>query len=269
MMNFLVKIIFLVKVLSVAIFAEESIPEAYLNQKKETLSELIVRQADSFLDSDRNYKTFTGRVTDRDLNTNILKVSSENKNIKFFRAGDLVRFKVVKVGKGLCEGYVRSVEDGYFVIYLKDIYPCFGSKKYFRRGSLLAFNSERLGQRVKDASFYRIVLLKRKKDFFNQLNQVNHFLWSFNQQKVLTAADYDKKILLLKKKKENALELLLHKKQDQIRLQKELAFRLDSVENDLKFYRIDNNEPLVDRWHLDHDLGLPVGRRPQRQRPNH
>ena len=127
----------------------------------------------------------------------------------------------------------------------------------------MAFSSRRLKERVGDASQYRVLLLKRKQDFFKQLNSVNHFLWSFDQQRVLTAVDYDKKIILLKKAKENALELLIHKKRDKIRLQKELVFRLDSVEKDLLFYRIDNNELLVDRWHLDHDLGLPVGRRPQ------
>lgn len=73
-----------------------------------------------------------------------------------------------------------------------------------------------------------------------------------------------KKILELEKAKEKAMELLLHKKQDQIRLQKELAFRLDELDKDLEFYRIDNNDLLVDRWHLDQDLGLPVGRRPQK-----
>ena len=244
----------------------EIVPDELINQKAKTLQQTIEEQADSFFDDTRNYGTFTGRVTDRDLNTNILKVSSENGNIKFFRSGDLVKFMVVKVGRGLCEGYVRSVEDGYFVIYLKDIFPCFGSKRYFRRGTLLAFSSRRLKERVGDASQYRVLLLKRKQDFFKQLNSVNHFLWSFDQQRVLTAVDYDKKIILLKKAKENALELLIHKKRDKIRRQKELVFRLDSVEKDLLFYRIDNNELLVDRWHLDHDLGLPVGRRPQKTR---
>jgi hypothetical protein len=266
-LNLLFSVIFVVLSSNGIVCAEDDeIPEELINQKSKTIKQTIQEQSDSFFDTTRNYGAFTGRVTDRDINTNILKVSSENGNIKFFRAGDLVQFKVVKVGRGLCEGYVRSVENGYFVIYLKDIFPCFGSKRYFRRGTLLAFNSRRLENRVGDASQYRVVLLKRKQDFFKQLNNVNHFLWSFDQQKVLTAAEYDKKIIILNKAKENALELLIHKKQDKIRLQKELVFRLNSVEKDLLFYRIDNNELLVDRWHLDHDLGLPVGKRPQKSR---
>ncbi|TNF29199.1 MAG: hypothetical protein EP319_07480 [Deltaproteobacteria bacterium] len=231
---------------------------------EKSLKEIILEEKDSFYDGNRNYGYFTGRVTDRDQTANILKVSSENGNTKFFRAGDLVRFTVARKKEyDQCEGFVRSVEDGYFVVYVKDIYPCWGQKEYFRRGTVLVFESKKLYSRVQDASKYRVVLLKRRRDFFNQLNRVNHFLWSFDQQKVLTAAEYDKKILELRKAKERAMELLLHKKQDQIRLQKELSFRLDELDKDLEFYRIDNHDLLVDRWHLDHDTGAPVGRRPQ------
>lgn len=232
---------------------------------EKSLKDIILEEKDSFYDGNRNYGYFTGRVTDRDSASNILKISSENGNIKFFRAGDLVLFSVARQNyEQLCEGFVRSVETGYFVVYVKDIHPCWKKKEYFRRGSLLIFNSRKLYRRVQDASKYRVVLLKRRRDFFNQLNRVNHFLWSFDQQKVLTAAEYDRKILELKKAKEKAMELLLHKKQDEIRLQKELSFRLDELEKDLEFYRIDNHELLVDRWHLDHDTGAPVGRRPQK-----
>ena len=234
---------------------------------EKSLKEIIIDEKDSFYDGNRNYGYFTGRVTDRDKSSNILKISSENKNVKFFRAGDLVLFTIArKKESDPCEGFVRSVEDGYFVVYVKDIYPCWGKKEYFRRGTVLVFKSSKLFKRVQDASKYRIVLLKRRRDFFNQLNRVNHFLWSFDQQKVLTAADYDAKILQLRKAKEKAMELLLHKKQDQIRLQQELSFRLDELDKDLDFYRIDNHELLVDRWHLDHDTGAPVGRVPQKMK---
>jgi hypothetical protein len=234
---------------------------------EKSLKEIILEEKDSFYDGNRNYGYFTGRVTDRDISSNILKISSENQNVKFFRAGDLVLFTVARKKEyEPCEGFVRSVEEGYFVVYVKDINPCWGEKEYFRRGTVLVFQSSKLFKRVQDASKYRVVLLKRRRDFFNQLNRVNHFLWSFDQQKVLTAAEYDEKILQLKKAKEKAMELLLYKKQDQIRLQKELSFRLDELDKDLDFYRIDNHDLLVDRWHLDHDTGAPVGRRPQKMK---
>ena len=46
-------------------------------------------------------------------------------------------------------------------------------------------------------------------------------------------------------------------------LQKELIYRLDKLEQDIETYRIEKVELLRDRWALDHDLGLPVGKRPQ------
>ena len=49
---------------------------------------------DSFYDPKHDYSTFTGRVTDRDDTASIVKISSENRNIKFFRSGDMVRFRL-------------------------------------------------------------------------------------------------------------------------------------------------------------------------------
>ncbi|MFT6070770.1 MAG: hypothetical protein ACJAT2_000669 [Bacteriovoracaceae bacterium] len=225
-----------------------------------------IEKLDSWYDNEYDYSQFTGRVSDRDKGSNILKISSEDKNIKFFRAGDKVNFTVASKDTDYCQGYVRNVEEKFFVIFVKDLYSCWNDSDYFRRGTLLHFNSKQLLSRVKEASKYRIVLLKRKKDFFKQLNNVNHFIWSYDQQKVLTASDYDLKIVEIEKGKQKALEMLLAKKQDQIRLQKELIRRLSELDQELGHYRIERDDLLVDRWHLDHDLGLPVGKRPQKLR---
>lgn len=221
---------------------------------------------DSFYDVDYDYSKFTGRVTDRDKTGNVFKISSENKNVKFFRSGDTVKFRMASKTTKLCEGYVRSVEKGFFVIYVKDIYPCWKGGEYFRRGTMLFFETDALSARVRDASIYRIVLLKRRRDFLNQLNGVNHFIWSYDQQRQITAAEYDKKINEIQAGKQRAIELLLVKKKDSVNLQKELAYRLDALDKDLEFYRIEKDDLLYDRWHLDHDLGRPVGRRPQRSK---
>ena len=220
---------------------------------------------DSFYDDQVNYSVFSGRVSDRDQNSNVLKVSSENNNIKFFRAGDQVRFQVAMVKGGFCEGYVSDVENNFFVIHVKNIYPCWKEGEYFRRGTQLSFYSETLAQRVRDASVYRVILLKRREDFFKQLNGINNFLDSFDQHRILVAADYDAKILQLQKSKEQALADMLVRKNDQIKLQKELIYRLDSLDSELDHYRVEKAELFYDRWHLDHDLGLPVDRRPPRR----
>ncbi len=218
---------------------------------------------DSFFDPKFDYATFTGRVTDRDDTNSIVKISSENKNIKFFRSGDLVRFRLAAKNSRNCRGFVRSVEKDYFVLYVQNITLCWGSGKYFRRGAMLVFNSKALASRVRDASTYRIVLLKRRRSFYKQLNDTNHFVWSYEQEKIKVAAEYDEKITMLRQAKQKAMDMMATKKKDSINIQRELAYRLDHMDEDLEFYRIDKDEPKIDRWHLDHDLGKPVNHRPK------
>ena len=67
----------------------------------------------------------------------------------------------------------------------------------------------------------------------------------------------------MEKDKQRALDHLGVVKRDKIHLQKELSYRLDVIDRDLDFYRIERNELIADRWFHDHHLGLPVGKRPQ------
>lgn len=218
---------------------------------------------DSFYDPKYDYSNFTGRVTDRDDTNSIVKVTSENENIKFFRSGDMVRFRLAAQNTKECRGYIRSVEKNYIVLYVQDITLCWGVDDYFRRGSLLVFNSDTLASRVRDASTYRIVLLKRRSSFYRQLNDVNHFIWSYDQEKVKLASEYDEKITALRQAKQKAMDMMATKKRDSINLQRELSYRLDKLDKDLEFYRVDKDDPKIDRWHLDHDLGKPVSKRPK------
>lgn len=234
------------------------------NMPKKTLK----IDADSFYDTKADYETFSGRVTDRDATSSIVKISSENKNVKFFRAGDLVEFKVESRKEGdYCQGYVRSLEPDYFVMYTKDLFPCFPKEEYFRRGTALVMHSEKLAQRVREASVYRASLMDKKKDFMGQLNDINNGIWNFEERKVQLAADFDRRMNEIEKEKTKALDELLSKKNDEIKLQRELAFRLDTIDKELDFYRIEKHELLFDRWHLDKDLGYPVYEKPEEIRP--
>lgn len=217
---------------------------------------------DSYYDPKFNYSEFTGRVTDRDKTASIIKVSSESQNIKFFRSGDEVRFRLAGHSTNRCTGYIRSVEKNYFVLYVKDITRCWGEASYLRRGAMLVFDSEQLAARVLDASNFRIILLKRRRDYLKQLNDVNHFVWSFDQERIKMASEFDEKITALRQARQKALDMLNVKKEDSINLQRELSYRLDKLDKSLDYYRIDKDEPKVDRWHLDHDLGKPVSKRP-------
>lgn len=241
---------------------------AEVSQSLKLPKETLKIDADSFYDTRFDYSKFSGRVTDRDATASIVKVSSENRNVKFFRAGDLVEFKVQNnKDSEFCQGYVRSIEDKFFVMFVKDMIPCYATGDYFRRGTALVMQSEKLAMRVREASVYRASLLNKKKDFMGQLNGINADVWNFEERKIQVAAEFDKKILEIEAQKTRALDQLLSLKNDQIRLQRELAYRLDNVDKELRFYRVEKEELLFDRWHLDQDLGYPVYEKPEEIRP--
>lgn len=231
------------------------------------MSGVVSRDTNNQIDPQIDYERFVGRVTDKDDSSRIFKIKVENNNSKFFRAGDRVQFKVNQQEKrDFCTGFVRSVEDFYFAIYVENLNPCFSKKEYFRRGTVLNFYAPILAQRVLEASQYRNQLIVRKEDFLSQLNGINHFLWTFDQQKVKTAAEYDEEINRLQREKRKALDDMITLKQEKLILQNELMRKLTELDESLKFYRVERQELMSDRWNLDHDTGLPVGQRPQQEK---
>ena len=218
----------------------------------------------SAIDPNVDYEHFSGRVSDKDDSARIFKVNVENNNTKFFRAGDQVEFKVnLQANRDYCKAFVRNVEDFHFTIYVESLAPCFSSEEYFRRGTVLNFYSKQLALRVFEASKYREQLVVRKEDFLKQLNGINHFIWTFDQQKVKTAADYDQQINQLQREKRKALDDMITLKQERLVLQNELMKKLNELDESLLFYRVERQELMTDRWNLDHDSGLPFGQRPQ------
>lgn len=218
---------------------------------------------DTFYDPSIDYSKFSGRVTDKDPSSTVFKIQIESRNAKFLKPSDIVYFNVARrMDEDSCKGHIRNSEEKYITIYAKDLGECWGENSTLRRGTILVFKSDNLALRVKEASRYRLSLLAKKRDFTFQLNEVNKFVWGFSQKQVEVAADYDKQILELQKKKDEALSLLLSKKNDQVRLQSQLIYRLDKLDKDLGFYRIEKDELYTDRWHLDQDTGLPVYDRP-------
>lgn len=259
MMNFghLFILIFLISTQAFGVVISDPLPE------KGVLS----RDTNHQIDPNIDYERFTGRVSDKDDSSRIFKIRVENNNSKFFRAGDKVSFKVnQQEKKNFCTGFVRNVEDFYFSIYVESLGPCYSTNEYFRRGTVLHFYSPILAERVLHASQYRNQLIVRKEDFLSQLNSINHFLWSFDQQRVKTAADYDLRINELQREKRKALDDMITLKQEKLILQNELMRKLTELDESLKFYRVERQELLSDRWNLDHDTGLPFGQRPQEEK---
>jgi hypothetical protein len=228
---------------------------------------VLTMDRDTFYDQTFDYAHFSGRITDRDETGSIVKVSSETKNIRFFHAGDFIEFKIQTQSRNeFCQGYVRSIEENYFVMFVKDIATCVSQNEYFRRGTVLVMQSDKLAQRVKEASIYRASLMFKKKDYMQQLNAINQSVWTFEERRVQVAAEYDRKIIEVEKEKMKAVGELLSKKENEMRLQKELIARLDGIEREFVFYRVEKEELFLDRWHLDHDLGVPVYEKPDEVR---
>ncbi len=232
--------------------------------REDAYREKLAHELDSFFDEKVDYARFRGRISDKDSSDFILKIATENPNIKFLYAGDLVYFRPSLKKRELCEGHVRSVAPGYLTIYVKNFSPCELKRgEILRRGTILSLSSPVLVERVKAASLDRISLMRRKEDFLRQLDRANHFLASFEQEKVQVAAEIDKRILDLTREKEKALFALLSKKRDQVRLQRELIKNLDDIDRNLERTLVENPPPLTERWRADQDLGLPVGMSPQ------
>jgi hypothetical protein len=216
------------------------------------------------IDPNVDYERFSGRVTDKDDNSRVFKIKVENNNSKFFRAGDLVLFKLnLNENRDYCKAFVRNVEEFHFTIYVESLAPCYSTSEYFRRGTVLNFFSKALGLRIFEASKYREQLIVRKEDFLKQLNDINHFIWNFDQLKVKRAADYDEEINRLQREKRKALDDMIALKQEKLVLQNELMKKLNELDESLLFYRVERQELMTDRWESDYDQGLPFGQRPQ------
>ena len=221
------------------------------------------------IDPNVDYERFSGRVTDKDDNSRVFKIKVENNNSKFFRAGDLVLFKLnLNENRDYCKAFVRNIEEFHFTIYVESLAPCFSTSEYFRRGTVLNFFSKVLALRIFEASKYREQLIVRKEDFLKQLNDINHFIWNFDQLKVKKAADYDEEINRLQREKRKAMDDMIALKQEKLVLQNELMKKLSELDESLLFYRVERQELMTDRWELDHDQGLPFGQRPQNIRQN-
>lgn len=253
--EFLLVLISLISLNATAIIMEPKLPDGGV----------MAPENNKFMDPNSDYTRFMGRVSDKDDSGKILKIKVENNNTKFLKAGDLLYFKVNNHDKGrFCKASVRSVEDFYFTLFIQDFEACWDVSKYFPRGMQLNFKAAKLAQRVFEASKYREILLLRKKNFIKQLGEINHFLWTFSQQRLKAVADYDEQINVLKREKQLTLDNFTFKKQENILLQKELVEKLDFLDESLDHYKIERQEYLTDRWHMDHEQGLPFFRRPQK-----
>ncbi len=217
-----------------------------------------------FLDPKIDYSKMTMRITDLSSDRHIVKVKAENANVKFLKAGDKLAFSVGEKGERYCYGNVRQVEPFHVVMYVNNFNHCTKKDSYMRRGTILFFNSPILKERIVQGAQFREHLLLKKSDLLKQLSQINHFVWTFEQQRMKLAAEYDQRIVELQKEKRKALDEIFIEKRDKLILQTELQKHLSQLDESLKHYNVERQEFFSDRWNMGHDLGLPLGKRPQK-----
>lgn len=228
---------------------------------------IVESHFDTFLNPKKDYGSFPARITDRDQYGRIVKMKSETGNVRFLKVGDRLTFKVSRQIHQPCVGHIRDVEKNYLVVFVQDLSVCWPESEILRRGALVKVDSDDLHLRVQDASNFRKVLMGQKEDFGLQLDRINKFLWSFDQQKVKVATKYDDQIVELQKRRQLALDGLILKKQESLILQRELMQKLDQIKRDLTFYKVERDELITDRWHTSRGKGLPTQERPQKILP--
>lgn len=219
---------------------------------------------DTFYDPSIDYGLFAGRVTDRTKDHMTIKVKFESSNVRLLRAGDLVKFEEKGKQEFRCDGYIIGVENNYLTISVPKVKLCRQERgNTIRIGTILHFESKIMRERVLHASSYRQILIKEKEDLLKQLKGINHYLWSFDQQRILVMGKYDKKIVEIEKEREKALDKILVEKKEKVVLQSDLKKELNLIDEKLDFYRIDRSEYLVDRFQADREYHLPVMDKPQ------
>ena len=219
------------------------------------------KEFEAYYNPDGDYSRFWGRITDSDDAHRTLKIRPETNNARFLKIGDLVTFKIGsrRQRREYCRGYVKSQEEGYFLLHVEEVSLCW-DEHYFRRGYILQFTSDVMTSRVRDASLFRTKLLQKREDFYRQLNDINHFIWSYDQQRILAVSSYDQKIMELQRQKRRALNSLVSKKDDYLKLQKKMSRELALIDQDLEFYKPEAPGEFSDSY--NNDLTVPLIRKP-------
>lgn len=213
---------------------------------------------DGFLDPKQDYTKNVGRITDINQGQKIFKVKVENDTTRFLKAGDIVGIKIPNLSKDSCEVGVVTTEINYVTFGWQSLESCWDSKKYFRRGLLLELSSTVMQLRVQQASAYRKQLLERRNVYLKQLNDVNNFFWKYETERDRLLNDFDRRINELKNQKVQAAGSLDDEKVNKTKVQGELMQELNSLDELLRFYRIDRREVFSDKSGQDYDTSAPV-----------
>ena len=66
---------------------------------------------------DRDESRFVARITDRSDSGRVMKIKSENRNVKFFQKGDLINFNLYnQKNVRACSAQIEDVEESFIVV---------------------------------------------------------------------------------------------------------------------------------------------------------
>lgn len=216
---------------------------------------------DGFLDPGRDYSKNVGRISDINQAKKIFKVKVENDTTRFLKSGDAVLISFDKLSKGQCETYVVVTEISYVTLSWTNLEKCWNKENYFRRGLVINLDSSIMQLRVQQASAYRRQLLERRNIYLKQLSDVNNFFWQYETDRDKLLNEYDQKINALKNERSKVVGGLDDQRASKTKVQGELMQEMNSLDELLKFYRIDRKEMLTDRFYQDYDTSAPVDQR--------
>jgi len=221
---------------------------------------VMTADRNGFLDPNVDYSQTYGRVSDYDPALRIFKFKVENDYTRFLKPGDAIYIKPMRVGKGnqSCLARIQKTEPFYFVAEMDQWSQCLRSANDVRRGMVVLIYGDILEARVKQASKLREEILLKKDSYLKQLADANNFTWNFDLEREKLLNDFDQRLQALKNEKVNSIEALNRKKVDTTQVQGELMSEIHSLEELLKFYRLDRREILKDRFHTDYDTSAPV-----------
>lgn len=216
---------------------------------------------DGFIDPQHDYTKNVGRITDINQPQKMFKVKVENDTTRFLKTGDVVSIKIPNLSKNSCDVGVISTEISYVTFGWQSLDQCWDTKKYFRRGLLVEMNSSIMQLRVQQASAYRKQLLERRNVYLKQLNDVNNFFWKYETERERVLNEYDRKINELKNQRAQAAGSIDDERVNKTKVQGELMQELNSLDELLKFYRIDRREVFSDKTGQDYDTSAPVNQK--------
>ncbi len=176
------------------------------------------------------------RMTDKSENLKLFKMALKSNKTKGLKLGDNLEFSINKNQK-LCTGIVKTLEDAYLTIYVEDISSCWDKKQMLRRGVVFNFSGNMIEERDIEKRLTRKELEAKRKDFINQLNDINIYFYSFDLKRKKIEAEYNNKIRLLKLEKVKALEQLYRDRKAKADIQLRLKNDLKRVKEAKRYLR--------------------------------